>query len=324
MSHSHCEDGHHRRHGSGSATRALRWALLVTCVFLVAEFIGGLWTNSLALLADAGHMLTDAAALALSLFAFWFTRKPATAEKTYGYFRVEILVALVNGTALLAIAGAILWEAYERFWSPPEVKSLEMMAIATAGLAANLLCVRLLHGHHHANLNVRGAFLHVLGDVLGSVAAILAGGAMWLWGAYWADPLVSSLVALLICGSAWRLVSDAVRILLEGTPSHVDLDAMQRELTRVPGVESVHHLHVWTLTSGMHAMTCHAVVEPEGRRDLILQRLRAVSRQQFDVRHTTIQLEEEDQCSEHESLCHNGAMSPRAQVSTLQGASRES
>ncbi len=288
--------------GRAAQTRSLKRALAVTSIFLVAEFVGGLWTNSLALLADAGHMLTDAAALTLSLFAVWFTRKPATPEKTYGYFRVEILVALANGTGLLIIALAILWESYERFLNPPLVKSLEMVAIAAAGLIANLFCVRILHGHRHDSLNLRGAFLHVLGDVLGSVAAILAGVAMWWGGYYWADPLVSSLVALLICVSAWRLVSDAVGILLEGAPAHVNVESMRHELTRVPGVASVHDLHVWTLTSGRHAMTCHAVIESPNQR-AILERMRAVSQEQFQVDHTTIQLEEEDLCQENHTIC---------------------
>lgn len=284
-------------------TRALRNALVVTTLFLLAEFAGGLWTNSLALLADAGHMLTDASALGLSLFAVWFARKPADPKKTYGYLRVEILAALANGAALIVIALAILWESYERFSSPQEVKSLEMAAIASAGLVANLFCLRILHGHRHENLNLRGAFLHVLGDVLGSVAAILAGLSMWIWGFYWADPLVSALVALLICAGAWKLASDAVGVLLEAAPAHVNVDAMQRQLSQVPGVESIHDLHVWTLTSGRHAMTCHAVVGSSDQQE-ILRRMETVSREQFEVRHTTIQLEQEDLCRESDEVCY--------------------
>lgn len=285
------------------AARGLKLALTVTAVFMLAEFLGGLWTNSLALLADAGHMLTDAAALALSLFAVWFTQKPATSEQTYGYFRVEILAALVNGAALLVIALAIFYEAYERFVSPESVKGPEMVAIATAGLAANLFCARILHQSQGDNLNVRGAFLHVLGDVLGSVAAIVAGVAITFWGVYWADPLVSALVSFLICLSAWRLVRESVRILLEGAPAHVSVREMNQALCRVPGVESVHDLHVWTLTSGHHAMTCHAVVEAGDNKE-ILERMSAVSREQFDVRHTTIQIEDEHMCRENEGPCH--------------------
>ncbi len=304
MSRSH-EGCNHAGTGAGRPekhTRALRNALIVTTIFLFAEFAGGLWTNSLALLADAGHMLTDAAALGLSLFAVWFTRRPANPKKTYGYFRVEILAALANGTALLIIALAILWESYQRFLSPQPVKSLEMTAIAVAGLLANLFCVRILHGHRHESLNIRGAFLHVLGDVLGSVAAIVAGLSMWIWGFYWADPLVSTLVSLLICAGAWRLVSDSVGVLLEAAPAHVNVTSMQRELAKVPGVESIHDLHVWTLTSGLHAMTCHAVVESADQQAILAQ-MRAVSRELFHVEHTTIQLEPENLCRDRDSVC---------------------
>ncbi len=309
---------HHHHHGEGCAenggtdrhpldrkqeTRALKLALLVTTVFMLAEFVGGLWTNSLALLADAGHMLTDAAALALSLFAAWFMQKPATPENTYGFFRVEILAALLNGSILLVIAGAILYESYQRFFSPVEIRSVEMLLIASVGLVANLFCARLLHSGSGDNLNVRGAFLHVLGDILGSVAAILAALAILIAGATWADPLVSALVSLLICLSAARLVRDSVRILLEGAPSHVNVQAMKQALVQVPGVESVHDLHVWTLTSGLHAMTCHAVVERDYRPE-ILEQMSRISRQQFNVNHTTIQIEEENMCEQDVNVCH--------------------
>ncbi len=311
MNHSHDHD-----HGSDSqrvdrpllhvrkeGTRALRLALLISFFFMLIEFVGGLWTNSLALLADAGHMLTDVGALGLSLFAVWFASLAATPEKTYGYFRVEILAALVNGVSLVVIALLVLYESYERFLQPAEVKSLPMLAIATAGLVANLVCAWILHGNDE-NLNVRGAFLHVIGDVLGSIGAILAGLTMLLWQAYWVDPMVSVLVSLLIVYSAWKLVVDSVRVLLEATPAHVNLNAMKHLLCQVSGVESVHDLHVWTLTSGVHAMTCHAVVGGANERHQILESLGAVSRERFDINHTTIQLEEEDLCEGQESFCH--------------------
>ncbi len=300
-----CGEGGEDRHplDRKQETKALKLALLVTTVFMLAEFLGGLWTNSLALLADAGHMLTDAAALGLSLFAAWFMQKPATPENTYGFFRVEILAALLNGSVLLIIAAAILYESYDRFFHPVEIRSAEMLGIATLGLFANLFCAHLLHRGSADNLNVRGAFLHVLGDILGSVAAILAALAILLWGAYWADPIVSALVSVLICFSAGRLVRDSVRILLEGAPSHVNVQAMKQALIQVPGVESVHDLHVWTLTSGMHAMTCHAVIERDYRPE-ILEQMSQVSRQQFNVNHTTIQIEEENMCEQNGSVCH--------------------
>ncbi len=290
----------------GRQTKGLRLAFGITVAFMAAEFVGGLWTNSLALLADSGHMLTDAGALALSLFAVWFSRKPATAQKTYGYFRVEILAALANGITLLLIAAGILYEAYDRFFSPQPIRGAEMLLIAVAGLIANLACAKILHANHDDNLNVRGAFLHVLGDVLGSVAAIVAGVCIWAWGAYWTDPAVSALVSVLICFSAWRVVSESVRILLEGAPSHISVREMRRALSKVPGVESVHDLHVWTLTSGHYAMTCHAVVESSGAPDLcgIMKRMSDVSKQQFQVHHTTIQIEDKHMCRDREGVCH--------------------
>jgi cobalt-zinc-cadmium efflux system protein len=285
-------------------TRALKLALLITSVVMVAEFIGGLWTNSLALLADAAHMLTDAAAIGLSLFAIWFIRRPATPEKTYGYFRVEILAALVNGAALLMIALFLLRESYFRFFDPQEVKSLEMLMIASVGLAANLTSAWLLHATHKHSLNVRGAFLHVVGDAMGSLGAIMAGIAMLVWQAYWADAAAGALVSMLILFNAWRLVRDAVLVLLEGAPAHVNLASMREALCRVSGVESVHDLHVWTLTSGVHAMTCHAVVNGDRNRNRIIQEMSQVSREQFDVQHTTIQIEDEDLCRDLNRFCN--------------------
>jgi cobalt-zinc-cadmium efflux system protein len=285
-------------------TRALKLALLITSVVMVAEFIGGLWTNSLALLADAAHMLTDAAAIGLSLFAIWFIRRPATPEKTYGYFRVEILAALVNGAALLMIALFLLRESYFRFFDPQEVKSLEMLMIASVGLAANLTSAWLLHATHKHSLNVRGAFLHVVGDAMGSLGAIMAGIAMLVWQAYWADAAAGALVSMLILFNAWRLVRDAVLVLLEGAPAHVNLASMREALCRVSGVESVHDLHVWTLTSGVHAMTCHAVVNGDRNRNRIIQEMSQVSREQFDVQHTTIQIEDEDLCRDQNRFCN--------------------
>jgi cobalt-zinc-cadmium efflux system protein len=282
----------------GGATRALKIALAITATFMVVEFIGGVWTNSLALQADAGHMLTDVAALSLSLFAIWFGRRPGTPHQTYGFFRVEILAALVNGVLLVGISLLVLYESYSRFVTPQEIKTREMILIGLAGLGANVATACVLHGSHKHSLNVRGAFLHVIGDLLGSVAVVTAGVAIALWAAYWADPLVSVFVSVLILVSAWRLVRESVLILLEGTPAHVNLQAMKRELARVPGVASIHDLHVWTLTSGVHVMTCHAVVSDGIDRTGVLTELGAVSRERFGIQHTTIQLEDSDLCGD--------------------------
>ena len=290
--------------GRRKGTRSLRIALLITAIFLMVEFVGGLWTNSLALLADAGHMLTDAAALSLSLFAMGFILRPATSEKTYGYFRVEILAALINGSALLVIALFILYEAYQRFLQPEAIKSLEMLVIAAVGLVANLFCARILHQCEVDSLNIRGAYLHVIGDVLGSLGAILASLVILFWKAYWADPAISILVSFLILYSAWKLVKDAVLVLLEGTPAHVNLAVMKQSLCKVVGVDSIHDLHVWTLTSGVHAMTCHAVVAQEDSPRRILEQLISVSREQFNILHATIQIEDENPCPNETTFCH--------------------
>jgi len=293
------EQGLSRENG----TRALKIALIITAVFMVVEFAGGLWTNSLALTADAGHMLTDVAALALSLFAAWFIRRPATPDKTYGYFRVEILAALLNGVFLVGIAVVVFYESYVRFFKPEAIKTTEMILIGIMGLIANLASASVLHGSHKHNLNIRGAFLHVLGDILGSIAVICAGAAISLWGFFWADPAVSALVSVLILLSAWRLVRDSVLILLEGTPAHVNLRAMIKELCEVPGVSSVHDLHVWTLTSGVHVMTCHAVLLPGENANQVLEQLNKVCLERFRVDHTTIQIEDPEMCRGTNRMC---------------------
>jgi cobalt-zinc-cadmium efflux system protein len=286
-----------------SGARALKIALVITAVFMILEFAGGIWTNSLALTADAGHMLTDVAALGLSLFAAWSIRRPATPEKTYGYFRVEILAALLNGVFLVGIAILVFYESYARFLKPQAIKTTEMIVIGVLGLIANLVSASVLRGSHAHSLNVRGAFLHVVGDILGSVAVICAGVAISLWGFFWADPGVSAFVSLLILLSAWKLVRDSVLILLEGTPAHVDLSVMNKELCGVSGVISIHDLHVWTLTSGVHLMTCHAVLLPGENANQVLEQLNKISRERFKVDHTTIQIEEPNICRGTNGMC---------------------
>jgi len=289
---------------SAQPTKPLSIALVLTGVFTLVEFAGGWFTNSLALMADAGHMLTDAAALGLSLFAVGFASRPATARKTYGFYRVEILAALVNGVTLVVISLVIFYEAYERLWSPPLVKSGPMLLIASVGLVSNLLAAAVLHRSHSTNLNVRGALLHIVGDALGSAGAIVAGVLMLTKGWYVADPLISFLVAMLILYSSWRLVKDSVDILLEGTPAHVDLGTVHDALNSVRGVESIHDLHIWTLTSGVHAMSCHVVVCGTDDRHQILERLGSIVRTRFKIDHTTIQLEEVSLRHQETRSCH--------------------
>jgi cobalt-zinc-cadmium efflux system protein len=283
---------------------ALVAALILTSIFTVVEFVGGWLTNSLALMADAGHMLTDVAALSLSLFALWFSSRPATAQKTYGFLRVEILAALLNGVALVVISLVIFGEAYQRMRNPPPVRSGVMLLIAGSGLVVNLLCAAFLHRSHLSSLNVRGAFLHVVGDALGSVGAIVAGLVMLLKDWYLADPLISIFVGLLILYGSWHLLRNSADILLEGTPAHINLESVRKALCDVEGVESVHDLHIWTLTSGIHAMSCHAVVCGSRDRHQILERLSHIVRSRFKVRHTTIQLEEVSLCHPEMSSCH--------------------
>lgn len=292
--------GHDHGHGIGGKREgnavALRWAFGITTVILVAEAVGGWLTNSLALLSDAGHMLSDAASLGLSLLAIHFAKKPASLSKSYGYRRLEILAALANGVALFVIAVAISWEAAHRLFDPPPVASLPMMGIAGIGLAANLASawVLLHQGDVKDNLNLRSAYLHVLGDALGSVGALLAGVLMYLYGWYVADPIVSVAVALLILRGAWGVVSQSLHILMEGTPTGSNIEAMIASLETIPGVCNVHDVHVWTVTSGYDVFSCHLVVSKGTNITKVVAAGAELLERQFGIRHTTIQVLEDD------------------------------
>ena len=302
----HSHAGHHHHHAGSS----LKIALAITATFLVAEFIGALYTNSLALLADAGHMLTDVAALSLSLFAIRFASRRATPRMTYGFHRVEILAALVNGVFLVLVALYIFYEAFNRIKTPEVVKADWMLVVAVVGLLSNLTSAWVLFGKHHESLNVRGAFFHVLTDALGSLGAILASIAILVSGYTLADPLISVVVAVLILWSSWIVIRDAVDILLEGTPAHINIVSLREQLCGVNGVGSVHDLHVWTLTSGVLAMSCHIVVENESyNRTDLLARVNGVARERFHIDHTTIQIEEGNITQElvESCNCHFGA-----------------
>jgi cobalt-zinc-cadmium efflux system protein len=302
---------HTHRHGSSeTAGSSLRAALFISTTFLVAEFLGALYTNSLALLADSGHMLTDVAALSLSLFAVRFASRRATPRKTYGFYRVEILAALLNGVFLILVALYIFYEAFHRFRNPPEVKADWMLIVATVGLLANLTSAYLLFGKRHESLNIRGAFFHVLSDAIGSVGAIIASIAIIISGYQTADPAISVVVAVLILWSSWILIRDAVDILLEGTPAHINIVSLREQLGNVNGVGSVHDLHVWTLTSGVLAMSCHIVAQDgDFSRMELLTRVNCVAREAFRIDHTTIQIEEPNIPQEvlQSCNCHFGA-----------------
>lgn len=288
--HHHDHTGGHHHEGT---RRSLFLSFLMVAGFMVVEALGGWYTNSLALLSDAGHMLTDAGALAFSLLALKIGEMPPSTTKTFGYRRFEILAALANGLALWTIVGVILHEAYSRLQTPPEVKAPVMLMVATLGLLVNLLSIRLLHAHKDDNINVRGAFLHVLADLMGSVGALAAGLIMLTTGWQLIDPLISLGICLLILWSSWGIVKDAVHILLLGVPSHLDYREVEQEILGHPGVCCLYDLHIWTITSGREAVTAHVVV-PDGysRRKELLAEIVAALQNRFGIEHTTIQLEE--------------------------------
>jgi cobalt-zinc-cadmium efflux system protein len=265
--------------------------LALTTTFLAVEAAVGFWTGSLALLADAGHMLTDAAALGLALFAIWVSARPATPEKTYGYYRVEIFAALVNAVVLLLISAGILYEAYRRFLDPPEVLGGPMLVVAVLGLAVNVAGMWLLRAAAAESLNLRGAYLEVLSDALGSLGVLIAALVIITTGWRFADPLVAAAIGLFILPRTLSLLRQAINILLEGTPPHVNIDEVTTGMREVAGVREVHDLHAWTLTSGKHAMSAHVVVEDLAAGNRLLDRLHALLHGRFGIDHTTIQLE---------------------------------
>jgi len=261
---------------------------------MFAEVFGGWWTGSLALLADAGHMLADVAALALALMAVWFSARPATPGKTFGYYRLEILAALINGVGLVLIALFIFYEAYQRWFTAPKVRSIPMMFVATGGLLVNLICARLLHRDRKEDLNVRGAWLHIMGDALGSGAAIVAGAVITVSGWNAADALFSGLIGLLIVWSSWHLIREATNVLLEGTPAHINLAAVEDAILATEGVTNVHDLHIWTITSGHEALSAHVIHAYSISQPNLLKDLRTKLHDRFGVDHLTIQMETGD------------------------------
>jgi cobalt-zinc-cadmium efflux system protein len=296
--HAHAHDHslpHLHDHSHPSHQGRLRWALALTAVFFVAEVFGGVISNSLALLADAGHMFTDVGALALSLFVAWFSRQPAAPEKTYGYLRLEILAALLNGAVLLLVSGLIVWEAFGRLQSPEPLQGGLMLAVAVGGLLVNAASAKILHPVHGHSLNARGAYLHVLGDLLGSVGTVIAAIIVRTTGWLAADPIASIVVTLLVIRSAWRLVREAVDVLLEATPGHISLGRVREGLQGIAGIESVHDLHVWTVTSGMVAMSAHAVVREPGENQKVLEAAVAAM-QRLGIAHVTLQVERDSIC----------------------------
>jgi cobalt-zinc-cadmium efflux system protein len=288
MAHSHSQDS---PSAAGRNERQLAIVFILTAFYLAVEVAGGLLTNSLALLADAGHMLTDVAGTGLALLAIRFAKRPASPERTYGYYRAEILAALTNAVVLIGVSLYVLYEAYRRFREPPEVQSGAMLAVAAVGLCVNLLSVRLLRDGSSESLNLKGAYFEVLSDALTSVGVIAAGIVMLLTGWYYADPLVSAGIGLFILPRTWKLLTDAVGVLLEGTPAEVNVAAVREALARLPGIAGVHDLHVWAITSGVNALSVHVVMAAGGDLADVLNRARECVADGFPIFHVTVQVE---------------------------------
>lgn len=286
----------HRAPERAGSERRLVFVLALTALVMAAEAVGGWAAHSLALLADAGHMLADVAALGLALFVTRIAQRPATPERSFGFLRAEILAALVNGAALIVIAGGIGVEAVRRLAAPPAIHAGLVIGIGAVGLAANAVAAVVLHVGHGHTLNERGAYLHVLSDLLGSLAAILAGVVVLTTGWRPADPLISVAIGLLILRGAWRLVRESVDVLLEGTPGHISLSAVHGRLATVPGVASVHDLHVWTVTSGVVAMSGHLVVHDPADHQRVLEAVQRRMADEFRITHVTVQMEREATC----------------------------
>jgi cobalt-zinc-cadmium efflux system protein len=282
---------HHRPQVGGGNERRLALVLTLTAAFMVVEALAGWYTNSLALLSDAGHMLTDVGALGLALFALWFSRRNSPTGLTFGYLRSEILAALINALALLGITALIFFEAWQRVFAPPEVRSAQMLLVATLGLAVNVLSFWILSRGGGHSLNERGAMLHILGDMLGSVGAMVAAVVMSSTGWYLADPIVSAVIGLLILRSTWELLREAVNILMEGTPVHLSFEEVRDAMLEIPGVSEVKDLHMWSIASGFDALSAHVVVPEVAQSDTVRGKLRELLRERFRIDHTTLEIQ---------------------------------
>ncbi|MFC2072102.1 cation diffusion facilitator family transporter [Chloroflexota bacterium] len=288
-------DNHHSEasHLTSEGSRPLRITLAIVVAIMVAEAIGGILSNSLALLGDAGHMLVDALALGLALFAITIARRPATPSRTYGYHRVEIMAALANGVTLVVLALWIFYEAYQRFLTPPTVQTSLMLLVATIGLIANLIGMLLLKRASHEHLNIKAAYWHILGDTISSVGVIAAGVIISITGWYIVDPIIAVFIGCIILWGAVRIVRESADILLEAVPKHIQLDEVIETLKNVPGVEDVHDIHVWTVTSGIHALSAHLLIEDQkvSSSAEIVESVNQDLGRYFNITHTTLQLE---------------------------------
>lgn len=287
--HSH---SHEHAHSSAGRSRKLLFAFVLTTVMMVVEVVGGMWSGSLALLADAGHMMVDALALLLAVVGAWMATRPADARRSYGYGRMEVLVGFVNALSQFVLVGWIIYEAITRLLHPTQILSGTMLVVAIVGLLVNLLVLRTLHGHAHDDVNLAGASLHVLGDLLGSLAAVLAALAIRWFGWLWADPLLSLLVSLLILNSAWRLLRLSAHILLEGVPDGMDSALVEASLRGAdPSIRDIHHLHVWQLASGSRMATLHAELHEAADSAQALQAIKQLLLERFHIQHVTVQID---------------------------------
>jgi cobalt-zinc-cadmium efflux system protein len=296
----------HDLHSHGTVSgKPLKISLAIVLVVMVAEIVGGFISGSLALIGDAGHMLVDALALSLSLFAITIARRPASANRTYGYHRIEIMAALANGVILIVVAGYIFYEAYQRFAEPPEVKAPLMLIVAAVGLVANIAGIYLLKGASHGNLNIKAAFWHIIGDTISSVGVIIAGIIILTTGWAYADPIIAVIIGVIILFGAVRIVREAVDILLEATPKHIDIDKVVESINQVDGVDGVGDIHVWTITSGIYALSAHLLIQDRmvSHSAEILAEVNHKLEHDFSITHTTLQLECE-QCD----ACSDGAI----------------
>jgi cobalt-zinc-cadmium efflux system protein len=289
--------GHDHRHPHASRRR-LAFVLGLTCVYLAVEVVAGVLTDSLALIADAGHMMTDVAGLVLALAAMKFAERRPSPRRTFGYHRVEILAALTNALVLAGVAGYILTEAWQRFREPAQVASVTVLWVAAVGLVVNLAGAFLLRHGSQSSLNLRGAYNEVVADALSSVGVIVGAAVMRATGWLWVDPLVAVAIALFVVPRTWSLLREAIHILLEGAPREVDLEALRAAMEAVPGVKAVHDLHVWTLTSGVHALSAHAILREGAAHGTVLVALHTRVTGGFSIQHVTVQLEERC-CGDH-------------------------
>jgi cobalt-zinc-cadmium efflux system protein len=301
------EHEHPHERSQGESRRALVVVLALTATFTVAEVVGGLLTGSLALLADAGHMLSDNLSLGLALFAAWLAGRPATPERSFGYQRAEILAALFNGVTLVAISIWIFIEAYSRLREPPEILGGWMLAVAALGLLVNTAGALILSRSEGENLNVQGALRHVIADALGSVGAIIAALVIVLTGWRYADPLVSVAIGLLILASSWSLLRDSINILLEATPRGIDAEEVGRRMAGAEGVVEVHDLHIWTITSGFPALSAHVLVSQSEDCHARRRDLEKLLEHEYGISHTTLQV---DHVGDHEGEVHGPQFLP--------------